>query len=176
MMDGMQLPRPLNRASARRPLLRLRFAALLMSALIAGAALAADKPRTGAFGKGKANGPLLTRAELRECLATQERLRGLGAEVLALQSGLDKDKAEIAQLGAALKDQLPNLDHTNADAVAAFNAEVRAHEQRIDAYNARTPSFNARIEAMLGAKTVFAKGCENRDFDEKDEIAIRKGQ
>ncbi len=137
---------------------------------------AADKPRSASFGKGKANGPLLTRAELRECLALQERVRLLGEGVVTTQATLDKEKADIAQNGKALGEQLATLDRTSADAVNAYNASVQEHDKRIDAYNALTPTFNAKVEALQSGRAQFLKGCENRDFDEKDEIAIRKGQ
>lgn len=137
---------------------------------------AADKPRSGSFGKGKANGPLLTRAELRECLALQERVRLLGEDVVSTQAALDKEKVDIAQNGKALADQLATLDRTSAEAVNAYNTSVQEHDTRIDAYNALTPGFNAKVEALQIGRARFLKGCENRDFDEKDEIAIRKGQ
>ncbi len=143
-------------------------------------AQAPDKPRTGTLGagkgKGKAQGPLLTRAELRECLNLQVRLRSSTEDVVAAQAALDKEKTEVAQRGAALKEELAALDRTSAPAVDAYNESVREHEKRVDAYNAKTPVFNAQVGAMQEQRAAFSKGCENRDFDEKDEIAIRKGQ
>jgi hypothetical protein len=148
----------------------------LLLVLALTSALAAEPARTGSFGKGKPGGALLTRAELRECLAVQERVRTLTAETIAAQAALDKEKAEIAQRGEQLKDKLAALDRTSAEAVDDYNAQAQAHAQRIDAYNARTPGYNAKVEALQGVRATFAKSCENRDFDEKDEIAIRKGR
>ena len=154
-----------------------RCVSLAVALILAGAStFAADKPRTGSFGKGRANAPLLTRVELRECLAMQERVRLLGVGIVATQAALDKEKAEIAHSSTELSAQLAALDRTRAEAVDAHNASVAAHDKRIDAYNASTPVFNAKIEALQSGRTQFAKSCENRDFDEKDEIAIRKGQ
>jgi hypothetical protein len=144
--------------------------------LVGPAALAAEPARTGSFGKGKTNRPLLTRGELRDCMAAQERVRQLGDGIVAAQAALNKEKAEIAHGGAALAEQLDTLDRTSADAVNAYNASAQAHDRRIDAYNAQTPVFNAKVEALKDARTKFAGSCENRDFDEKDETAIRKGQ
>ena len=150
-------------------------AALLLSA--SGAlAQSADKPRTGSFGKGKSNGPLLTRAELRECLKLQPSLRALTDDLVAAQAALDKERAEISRSGAALKDDLAALDRSDAQALEAYNKRVLEHGQRIDGYNALTPAFNAKAENLQAQRAVFAKGCENRDFDERDEVAIRKGQ
>ncbi len=153
------------------------LACALALALQMAAAQAPDKPRsTLGTGKGKASGPLLTRAELRECLSLQVRVRASAEELAAAQAALDKEKAEIVQRSAALKEELAALDRTSAPAVDAYNASVLEHEQRVDAYNAKTPAFNGKAAALQEQRAGFAKGCENRDFDEKDEIAIRKGQ
>lgn len=139
-------------------------------------AVAADPPRAGSFGKGKSNRPLLTRAELRDCLTTQDRMRQLGERIIADQAVLDKEKTAINQSGAALAERLAALDRTSAEAVNTYNADAQAHDQRVNAYNASTPAFNAQVDALKDARAKFAGACENRDFDEKDEIAIRKGQ
>ena len=176
MMHDM-VHRALHPSTSRSTRVARRAIGLTLVLFLASAfALAADKPRTGSFGKGKTNGPLLTRAELRECLALQERVRLLGESVVATQVELDREKTAIAQRGAALGEQLATLDRTSADVVNAYNADVQAHDQRVDAYNAQTPAFNAKVEALQAGRTQFTRACENRDFDEKDEMAIRKGQ
>ena len=179
------MPQPFQHATLAT-LLRAAVAASLVLIVNGAAAQATDQRRTGTLnlGKGtgtaaspsKAHGPLLTRAELRECLNQQPRLRTLSDEVVAAQAALDKQKMELVQQGAALKEQLEALDRTSAEAVDGYNKRVQEHEQRVDAYNAQTPVFNAKVEHLQAQRTAFAKGCENRDFDEKDEIAIRKGQ
>ena len=167
------MPKSWNPVARYQAAIACALALLVLHAV----AQAPDKPRTGTLrlGKGKSSGPLLTRAELRECLGLQARLRAFSEEVVAAQTALDKDKAELAQRSAALKEELAALDRTSADAVSAYNASVLEHELRIDTYNARTPAFNAKVGALQEQGAAFGRGCENRDFDEKDEIAIRKG-
>jgi hypothetical protein len=140
-----------------------------------GGAFAAD-PKPASFGKGKASGPVMTRAELRECMAQMASVRSLNDEAATLQTALAKEQAEIAALDAARKDKRAALDLTSAEAVDAFNAEGKALDERIDAYNARTPPFNAKVEALQAARIAFAKGCDNRNYDEKDEAAIKSGK
>ncbi len=137
-----------------------------------------DKSRSATLGtvKGKTSGPLLTRAELRDCLNLQPRLRAAAQELVTAQAALDKEKSDLAQRKAALADELAALDRTSAPAVDAYNASVLEHERNVDAYNAKTPAFNAKAAGLQEQRAAFAKGCENRDFDEKDELAIRKGQ
>ena len=139
-------------------------------------AQAADPPKEGSFGKGKAGGPLLTRAELRDCMARQGRVRAQGDETIKLQAELDREKAEVTAMGAALKEQLAALDRTSTDAVAAYNLQAQAVDKRAGDYNALTPAFNAKLEALKNERDAFAKACENRRFDEKDEIAIKNGK
>jgi hypothetical protein len=151
-------------------------AAALLLAASGALAQSADKPRTGSFGKGKSTGPLLTRTELRECLKLQPRMRAFADEVVAAQVALDKHKAEIAQLVATLNDDLATLDRTNEQAVDEYNKRVLQHGQRVDDYNALTPAFNVKVENLQAQRAAFAKNCEGRDFDERDEVAIRKEQ
>ncbi|MEQ1805555.1 MAG: hypothetical protein ABL900_09275 [Burkholderiaceae bacterium] len=158
---------------------RISLGCALALAFQGSVAQALDKPRGASLGtgtgKGKTNGPLLTRAELRECLNLQTRMRGAAHELVAAQAALDKEKADLAQRKAALADELTTLDRTSAAVVDAYNASVLEHERNVDAYNGKTPAFNAKAAGLQEQRATFAKGCENRDFDEKDELAIRKG-
>lgn len=157
---------------------RTTVACALALTLHGAVAQAPDKPRSATLGtgKGKTSGPLLTRAELRECLNLQPRLRVAAQELVAAQAALDKEKADLAQRKTALAEELAALDRTSAPAVDAYNASVLEHERNVDAYNAKTPAFNAKAAGLQEQRAAFAKGCENRDFDERDELAIRKGQ
>jgi hypothetical protein len=152
------------------------IAFLLCSAAIAQPVHAADPPKSGSFGKGKAGGPLLTRAELRDCMTRQDKVRSLGDEVVKTQAEMDKEKTEVTGLGASLKERSGMLDRTDADAVNAYNAQVQEFEKRVDAYNALAPTFNAKADRLKAERDGFAKACENRRFDEADEIAIKKGK
>lgn len=141
-----------------------------------GLAQGAEPAKAGSFGKGKAGGPLLSRAELRDCMARQDQVRGLGTETVAMQAALDQEKAAIAALGAGLKEKMAALDRTNAEAVDAYNLQALDFDKRVDGYNSRTPAFNAKADALKNERDAFAKACENRRFDEKDEIAIKSGK
>ena len=159
------------------PLSRFAFPFSLVGGaalLMASAAFAADKPAS--FGKGKATGPLLTRAALRECLAQVTRVRSLSEDIAKTQATMNDEQAEIAKLDAAHKDKMATLDRTSAEAVSAYNTEGQALDQRIDAYNARTPAFNAQVAALQTEREAFAKNCENRNYDENDETAIKNGK
>ena len=176
-MTDLQRRRPEGSALWKQP----AALALVAALAAAGGPQAADKPKVdkpkpASFGKGKADGPLLTRAQLRECLAQQVRVRTMSEATLKLQTALDADKAEIARLGAVLTDKLAALDRTSSEAVQAYNAEALARDQLIDAYNARTPEFNTKVDALQTERETFTKNCENRNYDEDDEFAIKAGK
>jgi hypothetical protein len=137
---------------------------------------AADKPRQSSFGTAKPGGPLLSRAQLRDCLARQNRLHGRPDEMARRQAALNADKAEIERLGSVLKEQATALDRTSADAVGAYNEQVRARDKLIDDYQGAVPAFNTEVEALKSEQAAFASACQNRRYDENDELAIRKGK
>lgn len=147
-----------------------------VSAQTAPAKPAAAKPaaKTGSFGSGK--GPLLTRAELRECFAQQDRIKSANEAARTEREALEKEKADIVEQGKALKENLTTLDRTNAEAVQQYNSAVQARDQRIDAFEASMPQFNAKVEALQKDREAFERQCGNRRYDEEDEVAIRKGK
>ena len=160
----------------RHPALAIALSALL-GLLVAQPGFAADAPKKSAsFGSGKPTGGLLTREQLRACLAQQ-------AGVARLDEQLPKDKAELAatqdelvRSGEALKATLDALDRTNAEAVAAYNEQAQARDARVDAHQARVSAFNARVSAAQGERDGFVKACGNRSYFEEDANAIRNGR
>lgn len=156
------------------------IAAWLLAGLFGCTALAgaADKPRQASAAKGKtaSQPPLLTQAQLRDCLAKQEQLRGHTQETARQQAAMAASKAEIDRLGAALKEQMATLDRTSAEAVAAYNAQAEGRDKQIDEYQEAVPAFNAKVEALKAEQAAYSKSCESRRYDEDDEIAIRKGK
>ena len=162
----------------RSPASPALFAALaaLASLAMATSAVAADKARE-APARAKAPAPLLlTPAQLRECLDRQQRLRASSDQSVKDQADLKASKAEIDRLGVVLKEQLETLDRTSADAVAAYNDQVDARDKLIDSYQENVPAFNTKVEALKAEQASYAKACENRRYDEADEISSPKGK
>lgn len=161
----------------------MRTAVLVCLALSLAAALAprsagaaGDKLKLGSFGPGKASGPLLSRAELRECFRLLERVRSVSDTMAQERERIEKDKAELQRQGGELKAQLETLDRTSPEAVEAHNARAAAHDKAIGEFESRTGEFNGRVEALKGDRGSFAQRCENRRFDELDETAVKAGK
>jgi hypothetical protein len=186
-MTLMRPPFPLPLGTAL--VLRTALCAALAAGMATGAC-AADKARPPARPASSASGvaslgggagagkdlPILTRDQLRDCLAQQDKLHAEEAEIVAQQRDMDADKNEITQQGQALQAELAALDRTSASGVQVYNAKAVEHERRIDAYNARSKPFNARVEALKTQRDGWAKACSNRRYLENDLIIIKAGR
>jgi hypothetical protein len=147
------------------------------TAVLAGGALAAtEKLRLGVFGNGKGSGPLLTRAELRECIGMQERVKTGGEAAVRERDLLEQEKAMLMRQREDIQAALDKLDLANAEAVEQHKARAQTHDQSVQDFSARSNAFNARIGALEGDRTGFKQRCEGRRFDQVDEEAIRKGK
>jgi hypothetical protein len=140
------------------------------------AARPAAKPAVAPLVPGKPIEPLLTREELRACMARQDKLRADGAEASRLQQALGQEKDAILREGEALKTELPTLDRSSAPAVEAYNARVKARDERITAFEPQIAAFNASVGTLESDRAAYARDCVDRKFDEKDEEALKKGR
>jgi len=160
-----------------RPVPTALAALAFLAALSAHAApVANDKIQLGAFGPGKASGPLLTRDQLRECLATNERLRVGNESAGPERAAIERERGDLARRTTELKAERETLDQTSQEALDKYLERAVAHDRAIDAVEARTTAFNQKVEALQADKAKFAQRCENRRFDELDAAAIRSGK
>lgn len=148
----------------------------LAAGLSFGAHAASDKLKLGIFGNGKGSGPLLTRAELRECFALQDRVKTGGEAAVREREQLEKEKAGLMQQRDDIKAELDKLDLANAEAVEQHKARAMAHDKAIEDFVARSSQFNTRVSGIEGDRASFRQKCDNRRFDQLDEAAIRKGK
>jgi hypothetical protein len=160
----------LSRKHSRRAI----RAATFVAGVLALAAHAAEPAKAPA--KGKSKSLLLSREELRACMATKERMQQQRDEIAQLQAQLGTEKGELTQSGEQLKAQLEALDRTNLELVEKHVEASNAREKRIDAYEAKASAFNAKVDALKSDQAAYTKDCENKRFDEADELAIKKGK
>jgi len=146
------------------------------------AAQAAEKPKpppegkSAVLGSGSSDLPVLTRSELRACLAQQDKLTAMQADVMKEQAALDAEKTAIEQQRIALKAELDTLDRTSAPAVDGYNAKSAEQDKRIDAYNQRGAPFNAKATEWKDAHAAWDHDCSNRRYQENDLIIIKAGR
>ncbi len=153
-----------------------RFAAglLVLATLLPSAQAAGDKLRIGIFGSGKGAGPLLTRTELRECLALEARVVE-GTPVAARErEELEAQKAELTRRSEAIQAERATLDRTKVEDVEAYVARAKANDQAIDEFDARSNAFNTRVATLEADRASFKQRCDNRRFDLVDQEALRR--
>lgn len=142
------------------------------------------------FGTDKSGGKLLSRAELRECLAEQPRLKTEGGEIAREQAELDARKAQLLQqeteltaAAEALKGEEAKVDRGSQQAVDAYNRRAGRQAESLmqlrrdfDDYNARLPGFNARADAHTAAQERWNAACAKRPYSAADLEAVQSGQ
>lgn len=156
----------------------IRTAACLfaLAAALSTAMAANEKLRIGVFGNGKGGGALLTKSELRECLALESRVVGGSDGLAGEREQLEKEKAELIRQGDMLKAEREALDRTSAEAIEAHLAREKARDRAIDDFGVRSDAFNARVAAIDADRASFRQRCDNRRFDQADAEALRKGK
>jgi hypothetical protein len=128
--------------------------------LAAGLAQGADKPAPKT--------PILTPAQLRECLAQKDRLHAQTEDALKDKAAIEADKAEIERSGSALGGEVTTLDRTSASAVEAYNGKVGERDKLIEGFQAKVAAYNLKAVAVQSTKAAYEKTCEARRYDERD--------
>lgn len=90
------------------------------------------------------------------------------------KEAIGAESAEVSRAGDALKEKLATMDKSSAEAVAAFNEETLARNQRVTDLQARSAAFNGRVETMNAERESLRSRCQNRRFLEEDEAALKK--
>ncbi len=159
--------------SPRSSLLRLLVAAAAVLAAVP-AAEAADKSRVAPATKPK--DPVMTQAQLRECVSKKETLGQRNEAALKAKADIVAAKAEIDRTGAENAAAQTTLDRTKKDDVDAFNAKVLARNALIDDYQAKAEAFNKDAEAIKTSQQTYSAACSNRRYDDRDLADIQRGK
>lgn len=135
-------------------------------------------PKTPAQKPAKDTPPadLLTRDELRACMAQNTRNKAQRQELVDQRAAMDKEEATIQDESQALKQALETLDRTSEPAVQAYQARVAANDQLIDTYNGRLQPFNTAAAALREEELAYGRNCAGRPFEERDELAVKRGK
>jgi len=148
---------------------------LTLTLLMAGPGRAADKPKKqSALGDG--SGAMLTRDQLRACMAQKTRVAQQDDEMAKAQAALEAGQTELMRSGESLKATLEALDRTKPDDVAAYNEQTQARDRAIDDFQTRVTAFNARVKTTQADRDAYVKSCGNRRYFDEDEAAIKQGK
>ncbi|HRI18813.1 MAG TPA: hypothetical protein PL196_09850, partial [Burkholderiaceae bacterium] len=133
-------------------------------------------PREGAFGKGTSTLPILTKDQLRQCMAEESRMKKEGNDLAQAQAKMEKDRADIERLGAELEADKAKVDTSDEAAVNAYNERARQRTKMIEEFKAGAPAFNARVDKLVVDRQAYAAACADRRFFEEDYEAIKAGK
>ncbi len=147
----------------------LSFAAsigIVAAVPLASTAQAADRKAASAPSGTKS--PLLTPAQLRDCVERKEKLTRNTEAVVKARAAIEVEDAQIAGAGTSLTEQDATLDRTDAEAVAAYNAKALERNARIEPHRAAIAAHNRDAEAVLSEKEAYERACANRRYDDRD--------
>jgi hypothetical protein len=173
MQSERSLPVPRTAALLAAPLL-----AITLDALFVATAAAADPPASTAQSKSapKKKSNVMTRDELRVCMAEQDRLQRLSEKVKQDQASLDRQRADVEKMDAEIARKRAALDPADVAAAEALQTDVARRDEVVDAYNARLPALREQGSTYDAGRQVWVERCANRDYDELDEAAIKREQ
>jgi hypothetical protein len=121
-------------------------------------------------------GPVLTRDQLRQCVAEQRAINASEAELDRLQASLAKSEAAINRLEAQINAQEPLVDRYSQASVDSFNALIARHKHLVATHNTKLPSANARVEQVNAAVARFNEKCAEHVYYERDMQAVLAGK
>ena len=128
-------------------------------------------PATKSFGGGKPGGKLLTRDELRACMALQKQMQTRASDLESQKAPLQQEKAALKQAGDALAADREALERNRQATAAPFQAKADAHGQRIEAFNQKSAEL-AALE-KLGSR---GKSEKLRNQLETDQVELKKNE
>ncbi len=161
----------------KNTLLAARVGALLAvaGALLVAPAYAADPPpKTAPAKQGKSKPKPMSRDQLRSCMDQQDRLMAMRESVLKEQTALDQQRAEVKSMDAELERKRAALDPADTNAKQALQDEEARRNQLGETYNARLPVLKEQGATLDKERDSWVERCADKDFDERDEQAIKR--
>jgi len=166
----------------QRPRRTLISAVLLLAlplATLHQPAFARRKPRLRLQGlpSGAApSGPVLSRAQLRSCVADEAAIIQHENGLSAAQESIRNTEDQIKNLEARIRIEQLALDRYNQESVERFNKLIDRHQYLVETYNAALPDYNSKVRDMNAVIDKFNAACANHAYYESDMLAIKSGK
>ena len=122
------------------------------------------------------SGPVLSREQLRSCVAQQNRLNGESAGLDQLEAGQNLKAAELERLEKTISQREPLVDKYSQESVDNFNALVKKQRKLVATYNESLPAYNAEVDKYKIAQEVFNTNCAGHAYYERDMAAVIAGK
>lgn len=156
------------------------FGILSIAAVVAAPEVIARR-RAGFRGRGLPNGasykgPVLTRDQLRQCVAEQKAINASETDADRLQNLLAESEANIKSLEAEINARQPLVDRYSQESVDEFNALIDRHQRLVASHNAAIPGVKTKVQQVNAAVERFNMSCADRVYYESDMQAVRAGR
>ena len=151
----------------------MKMKAMACAALLAPAAAFAQVTYSEARIVARDDG-VLSREELRTCMARDEALAARRDRLSEEQAGNDREAADITRAGQALAEELRALDSRDVAAVAAYNARSAEHNRRVEDHNRRVAAMNARAAAINGDSASLDSMCARPFLPYDRDVILRE--
>jgi hypothetical protein len=116
--------------------------------------------------------PLLSRAELRQCMDREDALK---QRAEALQRAREHNEAAVAEISASAKrlsEDLRRVDPADPAAVDDYNRRAEAHDAVVAVNNRRADAYNAAVESLNSDSADQIAACATRPYLQADRNAI----
>lgn len=115
----------------------------------------------------------LSREALGQCLLQEVDLGKAVNELKALRTGLDAAVKALDAQEAYIKSARAKLDRTNQSLVDSYNAQVKAHRERIATHNHSQQAFSVKASAYQANLLRYQYQCAGKSFRESDRAAVQ---
>jgi len=117
-------------------------------------------------------GPVLSRAQLSECVAQQKAIDNDGTEVDRLQAEINQSEVALNARELSINRREAMVDHYSQQSVDNFNRLIDQHRREVERHNAMLGRASERIDQVNAAVQRFNTQCADRAYYESDMRAV----
>ena len=111
---------------------------------------------------------LLSRNELRECIATEKQSSVHSTEIDEIEKRITKQSDEIEKLNRQINLLKIKIDPYNEDDIKKYNFLIKRQQNLVSDYNSMLPKFNEKIKIQNEINKSFNLKCANKSYHADD--------
>lgn len=115
---------------------------------------------------------ILSREQLRSCLALEQGLEANSKKIDAQQTDLEANLKKIQGMKQGVLENELRVDRYSQDSVDQHNRMVDELRTVLDSYNNDVTDYEARVKSHNSVIDNFTKSCEGRSYREEDMKAL----
>lgn len=122
------------------------------------------------------SGPVLSREQLRSCVAQQDQLNIADASLDRIQAVQKEKEAELGRVEKAISQREPLVDQYSQESVDSFNGLIMKQRRLVARYNKGLPAYNVEVANYQSSQQSFNIKCAGHAYYENDMKAVLAGQ